>query len=424
MIRHHPTQSYPAEANKLIGRLVTKTSSHANAMDRLCIGDALGGRNRSESLNRERFKTFIDLGFGLLRSYVGEVEPDLGTPSRTNLEYLAYLGSAVSSGLKLKLVVGGCSLLTPDFFERHPDACLVNRFGTRFPSLSPWCPNRDEIIRKASELTLNLLDNADLLSDVNAIIADVGPASEPIYPANWLLKADEYDSFWFHDVHAQSAFRSDMRTRFNDDLARANERWATNHASWSEVEPPAMGQHPGPFWLDTLCWYRDAKRALVGLQLQILGSLVPNYQALSKPEIILLLPGVHLSEHKLEEIAASSGIGGRPAQIMPDTNFLIQLASQHSYTLQYTAVQDEAEVAYIMERAASTNVKVKVWGENAGGLPALDPGLLADVIIKHSLHGFEYINASEIIDDSTQERKTTFAQLELANNRLRRSLVS
>lgn len=368
--------------------------------DRLCLAWAPTAGVSADQIQRQ-FDLFRGLGFGTLRAGVGRIgtDPDRSTPDRN--ARLGHLKQAARSGLRLKLQVGTWSGTPEDYERQHPDARIVNADGQSPPPgyISPWYPDLKALLMRETAAFFTVLERAGLLGAVAALIADLGPAGEPIYPAAWILKEGppSQATFWFYDEHAQAAFGPDMRRRFADDLDAANARWKTRFANWQAVRIPAPNTHPGPMWEDVLIWYRDAKRAIIRHQVATCRARIAlAYDGATAPQLILLVPGTHLAAGELQR-AAASGDGSYPVKLMVDTDFIIDLAHENGTAVQHTATQDEREVRYIEDYIRAKGYKVPLWGENAMGRPAGDPAHLADVAVRCNLYGLDYVDAAAVL---------------------------
>lgn len=372
----------------------------------LSVGDAPGGPQRSEQITRERFKTCRDLGFGMLRAELGRVDIIGAKLTRENEQSIRYLQTAVASGLSLKLPVGGMSLLAASYFKDHPDALVRNKEEETVEGyLSPWYPGIHDLLIKTTETTLAFLQQANLLPHISSFIADLGPASEPIFPADWEVKgktAGKSHGYWFYDLHAQKAFSRDMQTQFAGNLPKLNLRWNAAFKSWSDVRTPKLGEHAGAMWLDTLTWYRDTKRRLIFSQTQQIKSIISSFYKESMPTLTLLVPGNHLEDDKLSITASKAGVADGTVYVMTDTDFIVNTAMLLSCDVQYTASQNDNEIKYIKSLLLGKKTATAVWAENAGGSASLNPDHLVDVVIDNNLAGFEYINAGSLfVPDSS-----------------------
>ncbi len=389
--------------------------------DRLSIADTVDLHRLDQSQQQAHLDVFRRLGFGILRTSVSQRGFD---PLRADIQHherLDYVRMAVRSGYRLKLQVGGWSGV-PDTFEReHPDAKIVNRRGESPPPgyLSPWYPGLRALLAAETQTAFNYLQVNNLLGAVATFIVDLGPAGEPIYPAGWVMRQRPEDgTFWFYDVHAQAAFGRDMQQKYGNDLRRANSEWTTRFADWSQVQIPEPKTKPGPMWRDVLLWYRDAKRAIVRFQIETCAAMVARYyRGIAAPQMLVLLPGSHLPPGAIER-AAEEGEGGYAIKLMTDTDWLIDQAHSHGCAAQYTGAENETEIRYIEEYIRAHGYDLPLWAENAGGRPALDPGHLADVVLRNGLFGLDYVNAGAVLQADGVTPNAVMPQLAEACARL------
>jgi hypothetical protein len=200
-----------------------------------------------------------------------------------------------------------------------------------------------------------------------------------------------------------------MQQKFGDDLSRANQRWGTSFYSWNNVAPPNQGQNAGAMWSDALLWYRDTKRHMITEQIAQAKTLISQYSMMHRPDTILLVPGKHLPGDAIDAAAKRAGVDNEEAIVMPDTDFMIDMASVFNCELQYTASQNDQEVKYLVSAVRSKDIRTHIWGENAGGHPSLNPAHLVEVSIKNRLFGFEYINAEPLFDGQTSSKTGFFS---------------
>lgn len=346
-----------------------------------------------------RFKEYRDLGFEMLRTGVGWLEVERSA-KRWELHPLKrrYLEMAVASGLKLKLELGVWSSVPGWFLDSHPDSRLKNDQHLEARNLlSPWFPSAFELLDEKQHLLVETLNKTGLLDGVGAIVASLGPAGEPIYPAGWMIGGDDKLRFWIGNANALLDFRATVMKRYHRDLSETNKAWGTSFRSWNEVIIPLVGSAPGRQWEDVLIWYRDSKRIFVAHLLNsLLGSLRDVAGNADFP-VIILVPGSHLSASEWDD-GIARGAGNAAIKAMIDTQYLIDLAKGTGAQLQSTATQNEREIKFILDEIRRRDVARVLWGENAGGKPALDPEHLADVLRRNELLGIDYINASSIFE--------------------------
>lgn len=388
--------------------------------DRLCIGDDPRLHTQTPDQLQAHLNTFSNLDFGMLRVSIGGygIHPNQDTPDL--LQHLAFIRQAIASGFKLKLQVGSWSSPPREVLTTHPEAKILNGFDESPPALlSPWYPNLKALLRQQAEAFFTYVGRVGLTEAVTVLIADLGPAGEPIYPAGWILgkPSSSESSFWFYDQYAQAAFGQDMQARYSD-LGRANRRWGTSFKNWASVQIPTPKTHPGAMWEDVLIWYRDAKRAIVRFQVETLKSMVVQHCNLSTPpQIVLLVPGSHLRSDEIRQ-AIETGNGDNAIKVMVDTEFILDIASDQDCSVQYTGAENEAEIEYLQKCIRLRGYKLTLWAENAGGRPALNPDHLADVILRNNLYGLDYINSNTVFEEDGVTENNIMPELRHACARL------
>jgi len=368
--------------------------------DRLCIADNPNLHKLTAEQLQSRLNSFRDLGFGMIRTGIGRygLHPEQDTPDL--VQKLAFARQAITTGYKLKLQVGSWSAPPEEVLRVHSEARILNRLGETPPDfLSPWYPGLKDLLRRQAEAFFAYIARTGLMPAVTALIVDLGPAGEPIYPAAWVLgkEAPADYSFWFYDEYAQAAFGRDMQFRYSNDIRRANRRWQADFKTWADVQIPHPKSHPGAMWEDVITWYRDAKRAVIRFQVSTCKALVAqHYKAAVQPQIIMLVPGSHLRADEIRQ-AISTGDGDYGVKLMLDTEFVLDLAHEQGCAVQYTGAENEPEVEYVLQYMQSKGYAMSVWAENAGGDAALNPERLAGIVIKANLYGLDYINANSVV---------------------------
>ena len=112
-----------------------------------------------------------------------------------------------------------------------------------------------------------------------------------------------------------------------------------------------------------------------------------------------MVPGSHIQPGAWQQ-AVREGAGDYSLREMEDSEFLIDVARRSGCWLQYTGVENAAEVAYLYSYMNATGGQLPMWGENAGS-PEIgaDPQRIAEVINRNGLYGFEYVGAQFVFDD-------------------------
>ena len=363
----------------------------------LAIGEVSGAGADDPKAIADRFALYRSLGFNALRYALiwsmFEQEPDTW---RLSDDQRRYFDLALEHGFGLKLEIGAWSSVPDWFLDQHPLARMVDADG-RFKRqyLSPWYQGARELLVEKQSRVIESIAGLGLSDSVVGAIVDLGPAGEPLYPPAWTVPGETQDSFWFYGPTAVEAFRTAMRAKFGDDLARANGRWATHLRAWSDLAPQMAG---GPvFWHDVLIWYRDTKRDMV-------TALVTDFKRTAlrtgfKAPLIALLPGSHQPSTLLDDDPDLAGASGA-VRVMTDWPFLFDLCLGQKIDMQYTAAEQASEVASIgacLNRRGAGDV---LWLENAGGPPSLRPEDLVSAARRAPHKGYDYIGAGSLFDRS------------------------
>lgn len=253
-----------------------------------------------------------------------------------------------------------------------------------------------------------------LFDAIDYIFVDCGPAAEPIYPANWTLGpefAGRDTSFWFYDPNAQTDFAPKMRAAYGGLLSDANRAWGTSFARWGEVRIPEVGTQPGAMWSDVLVWYRNAKRDFIAWQIANYQAQLRRHAGEHSPKLVLMIPGSHIPTAAWQK-AIREGGGDVAVRLMGDSEYLIEVAAKSGCWLQYTGVENEAEVAYLVGYIKAHGLQAPMWGENGGSTRVgANPQGIANVISRNKLYGMEYINAGFIFDEDGLSRNAKFDHL-------------
>ncbi len=344
----------------------------------------------------KRLAIYKDTGFGMVRTAAvwSEFEKKKGewalSPARQR-----YLEAIAKSGLKLKLEVSALHSAPDWFFAENPNAHPRNAEGrTARQLISVWHPQVNAVVAEKQARMMGSLGSLGLLEHVATIVASLGPAGEPIFPAQWQTEGGGKQSFWFYDENAAPHFRAAMERKFGGDLKAANERWNTGFKAWREVVIAAPGASRGPRWEDVLIWYRDSKRAVVDATLRDIQSQTKAKAAAGTP-VIMLVPGTHTSDAAWSD-AIATGDGDTSVKVMTDTDHLLDLAKETGVWLQHTAGQNEPAIRYLQAGMKTRGFETPLWAENAGGKPAQDPSHLADVVLNNRLHGLDYIGGADL----------------------------
>lgn len=399
-----------------------------NRSARLSMADRGGGAFDPTADVQKRMDLYKALGVGTLRCALlwadQEKQPGAWTPPT----HLRWFQLAQQNGFRLKIGLE-CIASPPGWlFDQHPDARILNRHGwTSRNYISPWYPGLEEVLQKAVDGLTASMASSGILPSVDSIIVDLGPACEPIYPANWTLGKsgdDPQTSFWYYDGHAQADFSAKMQAAYGGNLARANQRWSTHFAAWADVKIPEPTIKPGAMWNDVLLWYRDTKRRLIESQVRRFQRSLSRYPAAKNVKLVILVPGSHCSSEEWKQ-AVRTGGGGTNLILMCDTEFLLELAGRTGCQLQYTGMENEPEVHYIQNCLRARHLQIPLWGENAGSRETgRKPDHLADVVIRNRLYGFEYVAADFFLNKDGVTPDDNYPAVQKAYRRMQEYLRS
>ena len=388
----------------------------AGAMNpRLSIADASSFILQSSAMIQRRFDLYKQIGIGTLRVSVGWWGQEFGDGVWKPSDHMPYLKLAAQNGFRLKMQVGTISAPAQWYMAKYPAAKLLNHDRIASPAdVSFWYPDLHALMAAKADYLFAYLAQQNLFPSIDYVFVDAGPAAEPIYPGTWAVPPGAtmaHPSFWFYDADAQAAFAPAMSAVYGGSLSAANQAWGTTFKSWDDVNIPEPGTRPGPMWNDVLTWYRNAKRDFVAWQVANYQALLRRYARGAAPRLVIMVPGSHIPATEWLQ-AVNSGDGDFDIKIMCDSEYLIDLAAQTGCWLQYTGVENAAEVAYLQGYMQSKGTQIPMWGENAGSAAiGADPQHLADVINQNRLYGLEFINSSYVFDSAGATQNSTFDKL-------------
>jgi hypothetical protein len=407
------------------GQVVTRrqaVSACATGSPRLCIADVPQAPAQPPEVVQRRLDLYRRLGIGTLRSHIRWSELEVANGRWKESGRLRYLRQVSDAGFKLKLLIqtlGG----PPDwFFAEHPDARVLDRAGeTTHNFISPWHPGLRDLLTEKTDAVFRAVAQMDLLAGLEALVVDLGPQGEAIFPAGWGMTATHTHpdpGYWFYEPHARADFTKKMEARYRT-IETANALWGSRFSGFSDLQIPDEGSLGGPIWEDLLTWYRDSKRDLIVWQIDNYSVTLTRHSPSRRPPLLVLIPGIHITSAEWQN-AVASGRGDKETHIMTDTEFLVATAAQRGCWLQYDAVGNAAEVSYIVDYLHTLGVETPLWGENAGGPSALNPEHLADVVIGNRLYGLDYVNAAAIFEPDTVTPNHLFPAFEATCQRLLR----
>ena len=362
----------------------------ARGMARICMTEWHGYKDSTEQDYRTRFGYYEELGVETLR---------LGS---TFLQNPKLVRALKDTDFKIKVI------LDPTFITHHykPKDRMVDQFGTLAKSLGPWNTDFEEATRKSCERELKAIKRSGLADRVDEVVVGLGPASEPMYPANWTLGRSGEEGFWCYSDAAQQSFRRAMAKKYRT-LDRANDYWGLKgeqrFKKGSDIHIPKPGTEwaKGQFWDDMLYWYRDCKRQMILHRVRQTEEQVDKYLS-SKVKLIVYLPG-HAYTQQQWDNAVKHASGDKSIRLMMDNDWLMKEAIKRGCILQYTGVENAKEVDNIVSKLKAMGqhrAYRTMWGENAGvARVGQHPMQLADVITKYNLRGIDFTWSKWLFDE-------------------------
>jgi len=392
---------------------------------RLCMAEDLRFFQGPAEHVQRRFDYYRQLGFGTLRANVGWRHLEVAQGDWSGQPALQrHLDLAVRNGFRLKIAVETIGAPPAWFLDAHPDALLRNAHQEESRNdLSLWYPKLRETIEEKTTRLFGRIRDFGLFPYIDWVFADLGPASEPIYPAIWTQGKSGCHTAtpWFYGAHAQEAFGQAMRAKYGS-VKHANASWGTYFRDWPEMALPVLGTQNAPLWHDVLIWYRDSKRDFITWQVGNYRRAIERFApAAARPQLIIMVPGRHIKPQQWQS-AEQSGLPDCALTVMADTEFLLDLGQSRKCALQYTADENGDEVAYLRSYMLQHGNTQILWGENVGVPGVADhPDHIADVILANHLYGMDYVRASDIFEADGMTPNAVFAELAEACGRLRRA---
>ena len=418
-------------AYALAGRLpaVWLGSAHAaspsRATPRLSMAEYVPYRQDAPEKIQRRFDLYTQLGFGTLRTNIAWRHLETSEGNWREPEYLKnYIGQAIRNGFRLKIAPETLGGPPAWYLDAHPDARIRNATNEYSKNdLSLWYPDLRALLAEKTDRLFSHLVQLGVFQATDFLFVDLGPASEPIYPAAWTMGKSgcRGSTPWFYDSYAQAAFAQTMSAKYGS-LAHANRAWGTNFSTWADVRTPLPGQYPGVLWDDALTWYRDSKRSFIRWQVANYQRAVNRYAPPgAHPHLIIFVSGRHIPPDEWRQ-AVTSAMPDCQLSIMSDSEFLMELAKETGCWLQYPAVENDDEAHYLRQYMKSHGITEPIWGENVGVEPvARDPDHLADVVLAEDFYGLDYVRSSLLFGADGVTPNETFAALARACQRLRRA---
>ena len=314
------------------------------------------------------------------------------------------LAAAREYGLTMKLILP--TIMAPPAWLSADENSRLEDYNGRLSvnTVSYWYDGIYGYTDMAVRAQLKALVDGGWSDVIGAVVVDMGPAGEGLYPPAWTQAANGLDSsnngeevMWCYADNAQNDFRAKMEAKYGG-IASANAAWGTDFASFAALAVPRPGEASGQLWRNTLEWYRDTKRDFMAKQVDIFKSAMSDC-GLGDRYLILYLPGADYLDSQWEACVSD---GGAIAQIKlgGDNNYVVRLAAEKDCLLQYTGINDDYSLRllrrYMYENGYGS---IPVFGENAGDpVSAGDPERLAEIIAAQKLWGIDYTHSRMIYE--------------------------
>jgi hypothetical protein len=356
------------------------------ATTRICVTERF--YDSPERDIRKRFAIYRALGVDTIRVETGW------------LDHPALVRALRESPFRIKIILYVLGI-PPEYAGRYPFERMVDEHGVADWHLGPWSAARAETTLRTGRAEMERLKAAGLADRVDEVVADLGPAGEGIYPANWTVndRAGE-EAYWCYSAGAQQSFREAMRAKYGR-VEAAGAAWGRRFDSWESVAipPPRTDWARGAFWADVLTWYRDSKRRMMLERIEQTQALARQYLG-ARARCIVYLPGWAYTQEDWDA-AVREASGPASIRLMMDNDWLMRTAVAKGCVLQYTGVENVREVRNIVRKlkAAGSDAYAQMWGENAGiESSGRNPVWLAQVITGCGLRGIDYTWSSWLFE--------------------------
>jgi hypothetical protein len=388
-----------------------KPPAATTPLTRICVTEH--AYNSSEADFRRRFADYQALGVDTIRLATGW------------LDHPALISALKPTALRIKMILYVLGI-PPDYAAAHPSDRMIDEHGVADWHFGPWSPGRAATTLATGRAELAKLAASGLADRVDEVVVDAGPAGEGIYPANWTVHDRRgEEAYWCYSADAQASFREAMRAKYTS-IEAANAAWHLvgdqRCGSWERLEIPAprTAWARGPFWIDLLRWYRDAKRRMIVERIEQTQALARQYLG-ARARCIVYLPGWAYTQADWDQ-AAREASGPGSIRLMMDNDWLMTTAVERGCVLQYTGVENAAEVRNIVRKlkAAGSTAYQTMWGENAGyEVAGRNPIWLARVITAYGLRGVDFTWSNWLYEKDGLTRSRTFAPFAYATRLIR-----
>ncbi len=309
-----------------------------------------------------------------------------------------YLEAAWEYGITLKLILP--TIMGPPAWLLATEGARMEDWNGRLSvnTVSYWYDGIEEYCDTAVRAQLAAIVAGGWSDVVSAVIVDMGPAGEPLYPPAWTQVSDGLDNgggaevMWCYAENARADFRAKMQEKYGD-IATANRVWGTSLADFAALNVPKPGEAKGALWQDTLEWYFATKREFMEKQVDIFKAALQDV-GLSDCKPVLYLPGADFTEQQWNACIAE---GNAISQIMLgcDNQFTAKLAYEKGCLLQYTGINDSYSLRLLREYMYQNGLEsVAVLGENAGdAVSAGNLTRLKEIIMEQKIWGIDYTHS-------------------------------
>ena len=326
-----------------------------------------------------------------------------------------YLDAAKEYGLKLKLILPTV-MAPPAWLAEDINTRLVDQNGRlSVNTVSYWYDGVCTYSRQALTAQLTAIKDGGWGDTVAAIVADMGPAGEPLYPPEWTQVASGLDGgagedqMWCYGENAKADFKDEMKKKYGN-ISDANAAWNTEFSSFEEIFVPCPGDVKGKYWEDTLEWYYLTKREFMTSQVDVFKTVMSDL-GFENAALILYLPGADVTQKQWEScIQGGSAVSG--IRLACDNRFTAELAAEKGCVLQYTGINDVYRLGLLrMDMYENGLYHVPVFGENAGdALSAADIAGLGETVKLLGLYGLDYTHSRWLYEADGITRNEKFSE--------------
>ncbi|MEI6078641.1 MAG: DNRLRE domain-containing protein [Verrucomicrobiota bacterium] len=384
--------------------LCAQPSANRPSKARICVTEWGSYYASTPEDFQKRFACYKELGVDTIRVETGW------------LNHPNMVSELKKSNFRLKMILYVLGI-QKEYSNAHPTERMMDEHGVADWHLGPWNPAFEETTLRTARAEMEMLKTSGLAGRVKEVVADLGPAGEGIYPANWTVndrKGEE--AYWCYSPAAQVSFRSAMKAKYTN-IGSANTAWALSgdrsFASWDTVSipQPRTAWARGPFWNDMLIWYRDSKRKIMLQRIDQTQSLAKEYLGCDV-KCIVYLPGDAYSQADWD-VAVKEASGPAAIRLMMDNDWLMATAIAKGCTLQYTGVENADAVRDMVRKLkrAGSNAHADMWGENAGQEESgRNPCRLSEVITCFGLRGIDYTWSNWLFEKNGVTPSPTYAR--------------